>query len=75
MRTVSFQGTHLTSSQRRRIAEQQQVRQAFLNPHLAQIVDDVLSRPASPERYKKPKEWFLESTARGTPFVGDCFGF
>jgi len=41
MRTVSFQGTQLTSGQRRRLDEQQRTR-AFMSPVLQQQVTETL---------------------------------
>ena len=43
MRTVSFQGTQLSASQRRTMAMQQQVRASFLNPTLQTMVDDTFA--------------------------------
>jgi len=42
MKTVSFQGTQLTSGQRRRLQEQQQAR-SFVNPVLQQQVNETLA--------------------------------
>ncbi|MBK57302.1 MAG: hypothetical protein CML01_00500 [Pseudomonas sp.] len=80
MRTVSFQGTQLSKSQRDRLAFQQQTRAGFLNNHLQQQVDETLAAlqarkeqgtpPVKPER-----KWFLEYQAKGTPCVAELFGF
>ncbi len=79
-RTVSFQGTQLSPRQRQQLAFQQQTRAAFLNTHLQQQVDDTLAAlqqrkeqgaaPVKPER-----QWTLDYAAKGTPFVGDAFGY
>lgn len=76
MRVARFQGTALTSSERRRLDEQRRSR-PFVNPVLAQQVSDTL---AALERRKetgaKPeRQWFLEHEAKGTPCVADAFGF
>lgn len=42
MRRVSFDGTQLSTGQKRRLAEQQQVRTSFINPVLAEQVDETL---------------------------------
>jgi len=76
MRTVSFQGTQLTSGQRRRLHEQQQVR-AFVNPILQQQVNDTLAAIDSRKQLgtKPERQWFLDRQERGTPCVAEFFGF
>lgn len=76
-RTVSFQGTQLSANQRRQLAFQQQAKAAFLNPSLQQMLDDSL---ADQERRKdlgiKPERvWFVERNEKGTPWLGDVFGY
>lgn len=77
MRTVSFQGTQLSESQRRNLAMQQQAR-SFMNPHLAQQVDaTILAVEKMREegtRGENPNKFRLESESRGTPYLGDVFG-
>jgi hypothetical protein len=79
MRTVSFQGTQLTSGQRRQLAFQQQARAAFLNPVLEQQVEQGMAalerHLASGKPYEDPNKYHVESTDKGTPWVGDCFVF
>lgn len=72
LRTVSHQGAHLSASQRRTLALRQQVQASFMNTHLTAMVNDALakSETAKPERI-----WFVDRTEKGTPFVGDAFGF
>jgi len=76
LRTVSFQGTQLTSGQRRRLQEQQQAR-AFVNPILQQQVNETLAalEARQSEGIKPERQWFLERQERGTPCVADLFGF
>lgn len=68
MKTVSFQGTQLTDSQRRRLCLQQQLRPTarpeLLSPIVADTTDD------TPRR-----QWFVVRQERGTPYVGDIFKF
>jgi len=47
MRTVSFQGTQISNSQRRNMAFQQQVRGSFLNVHLRETTDQALAEAAA----------------------------
>ena len=77
MRTVSFQGSRLTESDRRRLAQQQQAR-AFINPVLQQQVAQIeanLARLQADENRVDPYRYRLDYQAKGTPFVGDAFGF
>ncbi|MGL4317338.1 MAG: hypothetical protein ACRCTL_12090 [Pseudomonas sp.] len=79
MRTVSFQGGQLTAGQRRQLAFQQQTRAAFLSPVLEQQLTDAL---AAADRFKEqggkyddPNKFRHDYATKGTPWVGDCFGF
>ncbi|OCX95303.1 MAG: hypothetical protein BFD77_08035 [Pseudomonas sp. CO183] len=76
MRTVSFQGTQLTSGQRRRLQEQQQAR-PFVNPVLQQQVNETLAAldARQSQGIKPERQWFLEFEAKGTPCVAELFGF
>lgn len=77
--TASFQGTRLTSSERARIALQQQVRRSFLSDHLSAQVEQALSNVQRLKeqggQLENPNKYHLEYTAKGTPFLGDVFGF
>lgn len=77
MRTVSFQGTQLTTGQKRRIVEQQQVRSSFINPVLAQQVEQTLKAVvARKEQGVKPERiWFVERQEIGTTCVAEWMGF
>ena len=77
MRTVSFQGAQLTSGQRRRLAEQQQVRASFINPILAQQVEQTLKAVETrKEQGVKPERiWFLERQETGTLCIAEWMGF
>lgn len=77
MRIVSFQGIQLTTGQKRRLAEQQQVRTSFMNPVLAEQVDSTLRAVETrKEQGVKPERiWFLEYQETGTPCVAEWMGF
>lgn len=70
MRTVSLQGTQLTIGQRRRLAEQQQVRTSFINPILAQQVEQTFK---AVEALKEL--WFFDYEEKGTLCIVDWVGF
>ncbi|WP_428554437.1 hypothetical protein [Pseudomonas edaphica] len=77
MKTVKFDATVLTVGQRRRLAEQQQVRSCFINPILAhqveqtlKAVDELKEQGTKPERI-----WFVERQGMGTISVADWMGF
>lgn len=77
MRTVSLQGIQLTSGQRRRLAEQQQVRTSFINPVLAQQVEQTLKAvEVRKEQGVKPERiWFPERQEIGTTCIAEWMGF
>ncbi|MFL1553491.1 hypothetical protein ACI77I_31210 [Pseudomonas sp. D47] len=77
MRTVSFQGAQLTSGQRRRLAEQQQVRTSFINPVLAQQVEQTLKavEARKEQGVKFERIWFVERQEIGTISVAGWMGF
>lgn len=72
LRSVSHQGVQLSESQRRTLVLRQQVQATFMNDHLTAMVTEALvkSETAKPERI-----WFVDRTEKGTPFLGDAFGF
>lgn len=72
MKSVSFQGVQLSAGQRRTLALRQQVRRQFLAPELEESVQLALRRA---EEQGDDRKFRLESVSRGTPWVGDCFGF
>ena len=78
MKTVSFQGTQLSASQRRRLAMQQQAK-PFLNTHLAQQVEQTLEAVEKLREEgtqgENPNKFRFESESRGTPWLGDVFGY
>lgn len=76
LRTVSFQGTQLTSRQRRRLQQQQQAR-AFVNPVLQQQMNDTFAEldRRKQQGIKPERQWFLDRQERGTPCVAEMFGF
>ncbi len=75
-RTVSFQGTQLTSGQRRRLQEQQQAR-PFVNPVLQQQVTETLAalEARQSQGIKPERQWTLLEQQSGTPCFADMFGF
>lgn len=77
MRTVSFQGVQLTSGQQRRLSEQLQLRGSFINPVLAQQVEQTLKAvEARKEQGVKPERiWFVERQETGTTCVAEWMGF
>lgn len=77
MRTVSFQGAQLTSGQKRRLAEQQRVQNSFINPVLAQQVEQTLRVvEARKEQDVKPERiWFVERQETGTTCIAEWMGF
>lgn len=77
MRTVSFQGIQLTSGQQRRLALQQQLRGAFINPVLAHQVEQTLKDVESrKEQGIKPERiWFVERQEIGTTSIVEWMGY
>ncbi|MGN2407756.1 hypothetical protein ACTACD_18530 [Pseudomonas syringae] len=77
MRTVSFQGVQLTSGQQRRLSEQLQLRGSFINPVLAQQVEQTLKAvEARKEQGVKPERiWLVERQETGTTCVAEWMGF
>ncbi|ARS49001.1 hypothetical protein PSMEN_11605 [Ectopseudomonas mendocina] len=77
-RTVSFQGTQLSASDRRRLAMQQQLK-PFLNTHLAQQVEQTLEAVEKLREEgtqgENPNKFRHDTTSRGTPYLGDLFGY
>lgn len=77
MKTVSFQGVQLSAGQRRQLAFQQQTRAAFLNPILAESVDQTLAaveaRKASGA--KPERVWTVDRQESGTPCIAEWMGY
>lgn len=73
---ASFQGTRLSASDRRRLALQRQVR-SFMNPVLQQQVAETLAQveKLQNEPQDDPYRYRLVYQAKGTPWLGDVFGF
>ena len=78
MKTVSFQGTQLSASERRAVQLRQQVN-SFMNPVLKQSVDAAIAenerKRAEQIPFDDPYRYRLDYSEKGTPFVGDAFGF
>ncbi|MGX5219387.1 hypothetical protein ACVTMO_12205 [Pseudomonas segetis] len=77
MRTVSFQGTQLSASERRSLELRRQVQASFLNPALQVQVDQTFEYlDKRKEQGAKPEKiWVLDYSTKGTPFLGDVFGY
>ncbi|WP_411959592.1 hypothetical protein ACK56M_14665 [Pseudomonas sp. s4] len=77
MRTVSFQGIQLTSGQRQRLARENKVRDSFINPVLAQQVEQTLNNvEIRKEQGAKPERlWTLEHQETGTTCIAEWMGF
>lgn len=77
MRTVSLQGTQLSASERRSIELRRQVQASFINPVLQAQVDQINTQlDQRKEQGAKPERvWFVEVSEKGTPWLGDVFGF
>ncbi|MBG5756361.1 hypothetical protein I5E65_25690 [Pseudomonas aeruginosa] len=77
MRTISFQGDGLSASQYRSIQLRQQVRAAVNQSVLQQQVAATLQ---ALEQHKEQGDrlervWTTVTTEKGTPWVGDVFGW
>ncbi|QHF44951.1 hypothetical protein PspS35_14745 [Pseudomonas sp. S35] len=70
MKTVKFDATVLTAGQRRRLAEQQHVRSSFINPILAQQVEEAIK---AVEALKE--RWFFDYEEKGTLCIADWVNF
>lgn len=77
MRTVSFQGATLSGRERRSSQLRQQVRAAVNQSVLQQQVAATLNAlEQHKEQGGKPeKVWSTISNEKGTPWVGDVFGW
>ena len=77
MSTVSFQGLQLSSSQRRSMAVRQHLQASFMNPNLTAMVDQTLAQveQRKAQGIQPERVWFVDRTEKGTPWVGDVFGF
>lgn len=77
MKTVSFQGTQLSASERRRIEQQRQAK-PFLNTHLQQLVEEahaaVDKLAAEGNHGENPNQYRRQSETKSAPYVGDLFG-
>ncbi|WP_256657261.1 hypothetical protein [Pseudomonas sp. 2FE] len=77
LKTVSFQGAQLSAGQRRQLAFQQQTRAAFLNPILAETVEQTIAAvEARKEQGVKPERiWFVDRQETGTACVAEWMGY
>lgn len=78
MRTVSFQGSQLTSGQRLRLQQQAHIR-SFMHPVLAESVAETIKElELRKEQGAKPeKVWFLDRSLswNGTISVAEWMGY
>lgn len=77
MRTVSHQGMQLSSSERRSLELRRQVQATFMNTVLKSQVEQTEKQlDQRKEQGAKPERvWFVEVSEKGTPWLGDAFGF
>lgn len=77
LKTVSMQGTQLSSGQRRQLAFQQQIHQSFMSSVLANQVKETLKAVETlKEQGAKPERvWFIERQEMGTICVAEWMGF
>lgn len=77
MRTVSFQGTQISASQRRTLAMQQQVRAAFLNVHLQASVDQTIAvlDQRKEQGIKPERVWSVDRQESGTLCIAEWMGY
>ncbi len=77
MRTVSFQGDGLSASQYRSIQLRQQVRAAVNQSVLQEQVAATLQalEKHKEEGGKASNPWTTVTNEKGTPWVGDAFGW
>ena len=76
MRTVSFQGTQLTSGQKLRLQQQQHVK-TFMNPVLSEQVATTLAViELRKEQGVKPEQiWFFDYERHGTVSMAEYMGY
>ncbi|WP_339083283.1 hypothetical protein [Pseudomonas sp. TMP9] len=77
MRTVSFQGTQVSESQRRNLQLRAQVQTSFMAPHLlasVQQTEQLLSERKA-AGVKPEKLWFVVRDEKGTSCVAEWMGY
>ena len=78
MKTVSLQATQLSASERRRLDLQRRYK-ATPNPNLMQMVDDACAAAdklrEEGKQGENPNKFRHDTISRGTPYVGDLFGY
>lgn len=77
MQIVSFQGTRLTSGQRRTLENQERCKAAFLNPVLQTSVVETLKKVDQlKEQGAKPEKlWTVDYQSQGTVSVAEWMGY
>jgi len=76
MRTVDFQGTQLSSGQRRRLADQKRVMASMSDVIAQQVAETLKLLEVRKEQGVKPERiWFVERQEVGTTCVAEWMGF
>ena len=76
MRTVDFQGTQLSSGQRRRLADQKRLSASMPNVIAQQVAETLQSIEKRKEQAVKPERiWFVERQETGTLCIAEWMGF
>ncbi|MDY0833557.1 hypothetical protein [Pseudomonas sp. SED1] len=76
MRTVDFQGTQLSSGQRRRLADQKRLTASMPNVIAQQVAETLQSLEKRKEQGVKPERiWFVERQETGTTSIVEWMGF
>jgi hypothetical protein len=74
MKTVSFQGLQLTPGQVRQRDFALKVRRSLSSTPLNQLIKEIESRSLS-ENFDDQYKFRLDYSKKGTPWLGDVFGF
>jgi hypothetical protein len=76
VRTVDFQGTQLTSGQRRRLADQKKLIASMTNVISQQVAETLqLLEKRKEQGVKVESIWFLDRQETGTICVAEWMGF
>lgn len=77
MKILSFHGNDLSAGQRRQLAFQQQTRAAFLNPILAESVEQTIAavEARKAQGVKRERVWFVDREEHGTACIAEWMGY
>lgn len=76
MRTVDFQGTQLTSGQRRRLADQKKLIASMTNVISQQVVETLqLLEKRKEQGIEAERIWLLDFQETGTVCIAEWMGF